>query len=284
MIRRLDAEPELEAAVLVDAATRYAIAVKFVADDEGALAPERPGEGANVAVERELLQHDAPAGAGVGERDASVLDLKTRDGERVRSESRRCSGPVDRACAVDAETDLRRHQAQLRGLHPAAQQRAKPDFEVDHAGPQLRLPAGFTDFDLAEPDSRTRQNAGFYGAVDANGETGQPAGLFLERRTVVIPIDDKRSDQRRHERQNDSYGQSEQCRLHRVSDPRDRAVAPEPKARLERFAPQEPHLGGICGRFCVGFLSPAAQCLDFEVGNDVRRGLAREAPHGITGG
>ncbi len=127
--------------------------------------------------------------------------------------------PVDRACAVDAETDLRRHQAQLRGLHPAAQQRAKPDFEFDHAGPQLRLLAGFTDFDLAEPDSRTRQNAGFYGAVDANREAGQPAGLFLECRTVVIPIDDKRSDQRRHERQNNSYGQSEQCRLHREASP-----------------------------------------------------------------
>ena len=80
--------------------------------------------------------------------------------ERVRSESRRCSGPVDRACAVDAETDLRRHQAQLRGLHLAAQQRAKPDFEVDHAGPQPRLPAGFTDFDLAEPDSRNSAECG----------------------------------------------------------------------------------------------------------------------------
>ena len=218
-IRGVDAEPELEPAVLVEAIARYPIAVKLVADDKGAVAPERPGERADVAVERELLQHDARAGAGVGERDASVLDLKTRDGERVRTESRRWSGPVDRACAVDAETDLRRKEAQLRGLHLATQQRTKPDFDLDRAGPQLRLPARLADLDVAELDPRRRQNAGFYGAVDANSEAGELAGLLLERRTVVIPIDDKRRDQRRHERQNDSDGQSEQCRLHREASP-----------------------------------------------------------------
>ena len=53
------------------------------------------------------------------------------------------------------------------------------------------------------------------------------------------------------------------------------------QAHAERTASA---ISGLCGRFCVGFLGRPGQGLDFEVRKDVRRGLAREAHHGITGG
>src|SRR5271156_2827297 len=76
MIRRIDAEPDLESAVVVDVITRDTVPVRLVADVKDAFALERSEEGADVAVERELLQHEARARNRIAEGDAAIFDVE----------------------------------------------------------------------------------------------------------------------------------------------------------------------------------------------------------------
>src|SRR6202790_1176692 len=57
LICRIDAEPELELAILADAVSRYPKAIRLAAGDKGAFAVERSEERADIAVERNFLQH-----------------------------------------------------------------------------------------------------------------------------------------------------------------------------------------------------------------------------------
>ena len=52
---------------------------------------------------------------------------------------------------------------------------------------------------------------------DAHLQAGQPAGPVLELAAILVPIDEKRTDQRRHQRQDDRNRNTEQRRLHAVS-------------------------------------------------------------------
>ena len=99
-------------------------------------------------------------------------------------------------------------------LHFAAHERPKPDFKLDGAGTQARRTACLADLDIVQIDPRGRQDARVDRTVDVDGEAGQPARLLLECGAVTIPVDHKRGDQRRYQRQDECDGQSEQRRLH----------------------------------------------------------------------
>jgi hypothetical protein len=109
---------------------------------------------------------------------------------------------------------LRRQQPHLGGAHFATRQGTKPELELHRAGADLRLVPRCTDGNVAQLEPRRRQDARVDRAIDPNGESSEAARFFLERGAILAPIDDKRSDQRRDERQNNGYGHSEQRRLH----------------------------------------------------------------------
>ena len=218
IIGRIDAEPDPEPGVGIAAAAGNSIAIRFVADDERSFSPERPKQRADVAVERKLLQRQARARRGIGENDAAVFDAQPGDGQIFRAPSARRGRPVDGAGTVEREIDLRRHQARLGGLHLAADERPKPHLEIDRAGAQSRLPARFTDLDVAQLDARGRQDAGVDRTGHAHAQSGEAARLVLERRAEMIPIDNERRHQRRNQRQDDRNCQSEQRRLHGASE------------------------------------------------------------------
>ncbi len=142
------------------------------------------------------------------------VDGQPRYGERVRPERGCRRRPVDGAGAIEAEADLRRDETQLGGPDLAAQQWPKPDFKLDGVGTNEPRLTGGADFDVAQLEMRGRQDPRLDRSVDAHRKPGEPAGLGFERRTVLIPIDHERRDQRGHERQDDSDGQSEQRGLH----------------------------------------------------------------------
>jgi hypothetical protein len=218
MVPSIDAEPDLEPGVGIAAATGNSVAIGFVTDDKRSFAPERSEQRTNVTVEREFLQRQARARRGIGENDAAVLDAQSGDGQIIRTPSARGNRPVDSAGTVEREIDLRRHQARLGGLHLAADERTKPHLEIERTGAQLWLPARFTDLDVAQLDARGRQDARVDRTRDAHAQSGKAARLGLECRAVMVPIDDERRHQRRNERQNDRDRQSEQRRLHGVSE------------------------------------------------------------------
>ena len=200
------------------AATGNSVAVRFVAGDKRSFAPERSEQRADVAVEREFLQCQTRARGGIGENDAAVFDAQSGDGQILRTPRARGNRPVDGAGTIEREIDLRRHQARLGSLHLAANERPEPHLEIDGAGAQSRLPARFADLDVAQLDARGRQDAGVDRTGHAHAQPGEAARLVLERRAEIIPIDDERRHQRRKERQNDRDRQSEQRRLHGVSE------------------------------------------------------------------
>ena len=92
----------------------------------------------------------------------------------------RQSRPIDGAGAVEPETDPRRAEANLACLHLAAHEWRKPDFKLDGAGTQARRTACLADLDIAQIDTRARQDARVDRTVDVDGEAGQPARLLLE--------------------------------------------------------------------------------------------------------
>ena len=109
---------------------------------------------------------------------------------------------------------MRRQQTHFGRPHFAAHEWTEPKLELDGAGTDLRLAAGGADRYIAQLEMRRRQNTRVDRAVDAHGEAGEPACLVFECRAILTPVDDKRSDERRDERQNNGDGHSEQRRLH----------------------------------------------------------------------
>jgi prepilin-type N-terminal cleavage/methylation domain-containing protein len=107
-----------------------------------------------------------------------------------------------------SHTDLRRQQTHFGRPHFAAHEWTEPKLELDGAGTDLRLAAGGADRYIAQLEMRRRQNTRVDRAVDAHGEAGEPACLVFECRAILTPVDDKRSDKRRDERQNNGDGHS----------------------------------------------------------------------------
>ena len=93
---------------------------------------------------------------------------------------------------------------------------AKPDLELERSGAQLRRAAARADLDIAQLDDRGRQDARV-DRSDAHAQSGEPSDLVFECGAVVVPVDNKRRNQRGNERQDHRDSQSEQRRLHGVS-------------------------------------------------------------------
>ena len=75
------------------------------------------------------------------------------------------------------------------------------------------------ELDPLQGDSGGRQEPSIDRAGDAEVEPCQPAGSRLELAAIAVPIDEKRANQRRHQRQNNGHRDTEQRRLH-PSSPR----------------------------------------------------------------
>ena len=160
------------------------------------------------AVERER----SPVG-GVGERELAVLNTQAVDRHRVGTETECEIGRLHLAVGVEAELELRADQTHFGRLPLAAHQRPERELDAERTRADLVLTAA--DRDVMQRKPRRRQQARVDCAGHAHVEADQPGRLRLERRAISVPIDQQRTDQRRHQRQDDRYRQSKQGRLQR---------------------------------------------------------------------
>src|SRR6266851_1277417 len=107
------------------------------------------------------------------------------------------------------------------------------------------------ELDALQDEGRGRQQAGIDRAGDVEVEPGQATGACLELPAILSPIDQKRTHQRRNQRQDDRNRKSEQRRLH--ASPQQARRSPAPAAEpLEGLITDELSTIPMAG------LSPAA--------------------------
>ena len=144
-------------------------------------------------------------------------EMQPVDGERPQIELPASNRPVDRTLRVQSEIERHAADRELGGAPLAPHQRAETEFDIELVGPHLAKIVGAADHHRAQPKRRRRQQASFQFARDPHRRADHMGGFRLELRTELVPVDKIRPDQRGDERDDQSYRQSEQRRLHGVS-------------------------------------------------------------------
>ena len=226
---------------------------------ERALALDRASERAHLALELELVEHQARSAHCVREHRAAVNHIELLDRDRVGIEGDGWGRPVDLAAAVEPDRDIAALDADVGGADFAANERVERELKPELAGLECARVARAGDLDLLQHQCRGRQQADVDRPGDPHIEAGHPARVRFEISAVVSPVDKKRPDQRCHQRQDDRNRQSQQRRLHAVSKPDFRSPS-HPKLRagaLEK--PSDPDEHDSCHRTSAGKLRSLRQ-------------------------
>src|SRR5205085_796724 len=99
----------------------------------------------------------------------------------------------------------------------AAHQFAERELDVELVGADLAEIVGAADHDRAQAQRRRRQQPRVERARHPHRGADHLGRLGLELRPKLVPIDEKRPDQRGYQRKYEGNRQSEQGRLHGVS-------------------------------------------------------------------
>ena len=140
--------------------------------------------------------------------------------------------PADVRAALTAQ-NAQISAGELGGAPFAAHQRAEAELDVELLGAHLAEVVGAADAHRAQLQRRRRQQPRIQLAGHAHRRADDPARLGLELRAELVPVDEIRPDERRHQRDDEGDRQSEQGRLHGVSS----RVPPGAAATLEEPAP-----------------------------------------------
>ena len=206
-------------------------------EDEGTLAFHRADERTQLAAEFELVEHET-ASRSRRRRTAPGCPRCRGAGSRSRRDRSRPSAPASRAG--------RWRRARARIPRPRCAHRSRATRPRTSAPSANSMPSLFARTALASPGRKmstfckVRVGVGkqprLDRAGDAHREPGQPARLGLELAAISVPVDEMRTDQRRHQRQDDHDRDAEQRRLHAVSKagPSKRPPSERPLGRRAR--------------------------------------------------
>ena len=125
--------------------------------------------------------------------------------------------PGDAAGAVEPDREFGSFEPRVRDAPFAAHQGAERELDVQSARAHLAAVARTAELDALQHERGRGQQPGIDRAGDPELEAGQAARARLELAAIAVPIDKKRPDQRRHQRQDDRDRKPEQRRLHAVS-------------------------------------------------------------------
>ena len=184
--------------------------------------------------------------------------MQVIDHERAGIEAQSAGGQRGAAVGAQRHGELRAGDTRLRRAQLAAHQRAELEFDRERAGTQ-GIVAARPDLDAGENERRGGQDAHIDRAADAHGQPDQAARLALEARTVIVPVNEKRPNQRRQQRQDERDRKTKQRRLHALS-----AQSPGKSARfrgrpwkpikfrtISRSGPVWPATGGFTKPTCL---------------------------------
>ena len=212
-VHGIDIDVQLERALIAQTAERNTIRIKLAGDGDGALAFHRPNKRTRLAVEPHLAERDACATGRVGEIDRAILDAQPVHRQFIGLEADREIWRAQMARGVEPKADLRTGEMHLGGAPFAAHQWAERQFDAERASAD-RV-AAIADDDVMQRELRRRQQAGLDRAGHAHADADEAARLRLEQRAMVAPVDQQRTHQRRHERQDECNRQSKQGGLQR---------------------------------------------------------------------
>ena len=216
LVDGIDQQVQLDRAVRPGAARRNPIRITLPGDRERAVALGGADQGAHVAAKAQLFEGDLRAACGIRKSDMTVFDGEMVDRYRIGIETDRRRRPIEPPGLVEAEGELGPFHRHVGGTKLAAHQRIEGELDLQRAGPRPRQLARPAHLDPLQLHRGGRQDMDLDGADKPHFEAGEARGLGLEGIAVASPIDKKRTDQRRHQRQDDCNGNSEQRRLHAV--------------------------------------------------------------------
>ena len=216
LVDGIDREVQLDRAVRPRAARRNPIRITLPGDRERAVALGGADQGAHVAAEAQLFEGDLRAACRIRKSDMTVFDGEMVDRHRIGIETDRRRRPIEPPGLVEADGELGPFHRHVGGPKLAAHQRIEGELDLQGPGARPRQFARPADLDPLQLHRGGRQDMHLDGAGKPHLQAGEPCGLGLESIAVATPIDKKRTDQRRHQRQDDCNRNSEQRRLHAV--------------------------------------------------------------------
>src|SRR5262249_22128789 len=131
----------------------------------------------------------------------------------------------------ETEIDCESVQSQLVGPPIAAQQRAEAELDIELVDAGIALVEARTDVDATQSQRRRRQQPRIDRALDADRQADDAGRLRLALRAEPAPVDEVRSDQGREQREDKGNRNSEQRRLHGLSEFRLRRNTPPTSPR-----------------------------------------------------
>ena len=178
-----------------------------------ALAANAAGQRPHLAGEGDIVELQRPPIRGVAEQSRAG-DVKLVDRQRAEIEAARPRAPVEAALLVQRQFEDQPVQRQFVGAPFAAHQLAKAEFDVELFDADIVRITARTDRNPAQAERGRRQQPRIDRPVDAHRQADHARCLALELRPELAPVDEIRTDKGRQQRKNDSYGKSEQRRLH----------------------------------------------------------------------
>ena len=151
--------------------------------------------------------------------------------------------PVDAAPGVEAEVERHAVDGEFGGAPFAAHQRAEAELDVEPLRPHLAEVVGAADRHRAQLQRGRRQQPRIELAGDAHRRADNSGRFRLELRAKLVPVDEIRPDERRHQRDDEGNRQSEQRRLHGVSS----WVSPSAAAPTRSRRRDRPEYRDKCG-------------------------------------
>ena len=215
-LRRIDGQVNAGIAAVGALAGGDAKRVARPVDGEAAIAAHRTRERTNVAGESDVVQLQRATACRIMQRDAAG-EVEAVDGERSKIGAAVGDRPVDPALQVETEVERQALDGELVGAPFAAHQFAERELDVELVGANLAEIVGAADHDRAQPQRRRWQQPRIQRARHPHRGADHPGRLGLELRPKLVPIDEKRPDQRGYQRKYEGNRQSEQGRLHGVS-------------------------------------------------------------------
>jgi len=209
--------------------------------------------GPHVAAEGKLFEGDERTARRIGKGDAAVSDDEMVDRHGFGIEADRRRQPVEPPGLVETEGEFGPFHRHIGGAKLAAHQRIEGELDLQGARPRPHRLARPADLDGLQFDRGRRQNMHLDRAGDPHLQAGEARGLRLEGVAEASPIDKQRTDQCRHQHQDDCNRSSEQRRLHAVATAKVLRVRPPgcrrlcPKGPMAHFSTKR----GICLWGCV---------------------------------
>ncbi len=196
-IDRLDREAHLGGAVASDPAHAQAVGIVLASEGECALALDRARERAQLAFERDLVNDEAAAACGIGESRTAIRDGQVVDRDPVEIETGPRRWPNQTAVAVEPERQFGAFDLGIADAPLAARQGAECELDPQGSGAALPRLGWAAECHVVQHQGRRRQEPRVNSAGDMKIEAGQTAGVGFEFAAVAVPVDKKRSDQRR---------------------------------------------------------------------------------------